>query len=141
MPAPRTAFCRLYIDVGQGPTYFGLYAMTEIPDNPMLQSQFGDDSGNLYKPESNWVTFNQDDFDKESNKDAADFSDVQAAIAALHAGSIRCCRLASGAGGGVQRRRVPPMACRQHGHRELGHLRAHGPTTTTSTPIPLMRVA
>ena len=51
VPAPHTAFYRLYIDVGQGPTYFGLYAMTEIPDNPMLQSQFGDDSGNLYKPD------------------------------------------------------------------------------------------
>jgi hypothetical protein len=85
VPAPRTAFYRVYIDVGDGPTYFGLYAMTEIPDNPMLQAWFGDDSGNLYKPESNWVTFNQDNFDKESNKDAADWSDVEAAIAALHA--------------------------------------------------------
>ena len=47
--APRTAFYRLYIDHGDGPTYFGLYAMTEIPDNPMLTSQFGDDSGNLYE--------------------------------------------------------------------------------------------
>jgi spore coat protein CotH len=85
VPAPRTAFYRLYIDYGQGSTYFGLYAMAEIPDSPMLAIQFGDDSGNLYKPTSNWATFNADDFDKESNKDDADWSDVQAAIAALHA--------------------------------------------------------
>ena len=59
--------------------------MTEIPDNPMFQTQFGDDNGNLYKPTSNWVTFNQDDFEKQSNKDEADWSDIEAAIAALHA--------------------------------------------------------
>lgn len=85
VPAPHTAFCRLYIDHGDGPTYFGLYALTEIPGDPMLETRFGDDSGNLYKPTSNWVTFNEEDFDKETNEDEADFSDVQAAIAALHA--------------------------------------------------------
>ena len=85
VPAPRTAFCRLYIDYGQGPIYFGLYALTEIPDQPMLEAQFGDDSGNLYKPTSTWASFDESDFDKETNKDEADFSDVQAAIAALNA--------------------------------------------------------
>ncbi len=85
VPAPRTAFYRVYIDFGEGSTYFGLYTMTEIPDDPMLDAQFGDDSGNLYKPTSNWVSFNEDDFDKETNQDEEDWSDVQAAIAALHA--------------------------------------------------------
>jgi spore coat protein H len=85
VPAPRTAFYRLYIDFGEGSQYFGLYAMTEIPDKPMLESQFGDDGGNLYKPTSTWASFNEDDFDKQTNKNAADWSDVQAAIAALHA--------------------------------------------------------
>jgi spore coat protein H len=85
VPAPYTAFCRLYIDFGQGPTYFGLYTITEIPDDPMFERQFGDTSGNLYKPTSNWVSFSQDDFEKQSNEDEADWSDVEAAIAALHA--------------------------------------------------------
>jgi len=51
----------------------------------MLEAQFGDDSGNLYKPTSNWVSFNEADFDKETNQGEEDFSDVEAAIAALHA--------------------------------------------------------
>jgi spore coat protein CotH len=59
--------------------------MTEIPDNPMLEIQFGDDNGNLYKPTSNWVSFNQDDFEKQSNEDEADWSDVEAAVVALNA--------------------------------------------------------
>ncbi len=85
VPAPRTAFYRLYIDFGEGATYFGLYTMTEIPDQPMFETQMGGDGGNLYKPTSNWVSFNEDDFEKQSNEDEADWSDVQAAITALHA--------------------------------------------------------
>ena len=85
VPAPHTAFYRVYVDFGEGPIYFGLYTMTEIPDGPMLEAQFGDDSGNLYKPTSSWVVFAEEDFDKESNSDEADYTDVQSAIAALHA--------------------------------------------------------
>ena len=87
VPAPRTAFYRVYVDVGEGPTYFGLYTMTEIPDDPMLDAQFGNDDGNLYKPESTWASFDEADFDKETNEDEADYSDVQAAITALHSDS------------------------------------------------------
>ena len=85
VPAPRTAFYRVYIDFGEGATYFGLYTMTEVPDDPMLLDQFGNDDGNLYKPTSNWVTFDEDGFDKETNQDDEDWSDVEAAIDALHA--------------------------------------------------------
>lgn len=85
VPAPHTAFYRLYIDYGEGARYFGLYTITEIPDQPMFDSQMGGDGGNLYKPTSNWVSFNEDNFEKQSNEDEADWSDVQAAITALHA--------------------------------------------------------
>ncbi len=88
LPAPRTAFYRLYVDAGEGPTYFGLYTMTEVPDDPMLLAQFGDDGGNLYKPSgagADWTAFHEDSFDKESNEDEADWSDVQNAMEALHA--------------------------------------------------------
>ncbi len=85
VPAPRTTFYRIYVDFGEGATYFGLYTMTELPDEPMLEAQFGDAGGNLYKPTSNWVSFNQEDFDKETNQEEEDWSDVEAAIAALHA--------------------------------------------------------
>ncbi|MBF0101627.1 MAG: CotH kinase family protein [Desulfobacterales bacterium] len=85
VPAPRTAFYRVFIDYGQGPVYFGLYTMVEIPDEPMLKTQFQKKSGNLYKPTSNFVTFTEDQFDKETNEDEADFSDVISVFTALHA--------------------------------------------------------
>lgn len=88
VPAPRTAFYRVYVDFGEGATYFGLYTVTEVPDGPMLATQFGDDGGNLYKPVgsgASWVSFDEESFPKETNKSAADWSDVEAAIAALHA--------------------------------------------------------
>jgi spore coat protein H len=47
VPAPRRAFIRIYIDVGEGPLYFGLYTMAEVPDDPMFTSQLGGIGGNL----------------------------------------------------------------------------------------------
>ncbi len=88
VPAPRTAFYRLFVDHGDGPTYFGLYTMVEIPSTPMLETQFGGDWGNLYKPDgtgATFATYNEASFDKETNEDEADFSDVAALYDALHA--------------------------------------------------------
>lgn len=87
-PAPRTAFYRLYVDHGEGPIYFGLYTMVEIPSEPMLESQFSQSGGNLYKPEGDGATFATYDkasFDKETNEDDADYSDIEALYEALHA--------------------------------------------------------
>lgn len=87
VPAPRTAFYRLYIDYGEGSKYFGLYTMVEIPDDPMLEQQFVDPDGNLYKPEGSGATFatyDETSFDKETNEDEEDFSDVSALYNALH---------------------------------------------------------
>ena len=89
VPAPRTAFYRVYIDHGDGPVYFGLYTMAEIPSTPMLETQFSGDEGNLYKPEGAGATFDTYDeasFDKETNEGEADFSDVASLYDALHAG-------------------------------------------------------
>ena len=87
VPSPRTAFYRLYLDFGDGPVYFGLYTMTEVPADPMLETQFSDDDGNLYKPEGSgatWTAFDEESFPKQTNEDEEDWSDVQAAIDALH---------------------------------------------------------
>lgn len=88
VPAAQTAFYRVYIDYGDGPVYFGLYTMVEDPDGPMLDAQFNDGSGNLYKPDgtgANFVTFDTESFVKKTNEDAADWTDVIAMFDALHA--------------------------------------------------------
>jgi hypothetical protein len=89
IPAARAAFYRVYVDTGSGPEYWGLYTMVEDPaDGAMLDAQFGSRSGNLYKPEgsgADWSAFDPAGFDKKTNEEAADFSDVRAAIEALHA--------------------------------------------------------
>ncbi len=85
LPAPSTAFSRVYVDHGEGPTYFGLYVMTEVPDDPFLQTRFGNDDGNLYKPLSDWTSFDEWAFDKETNQKEENWSDVEGAVAALHA--------------------------------------------------------
>ncbi|MBN1654532.1 MAG: CotH kinase family protein [Deltaproteobacteria bacterium] len=50
VPAPRGTFARVYLDFGEGSVYIGLYAMIEDPSNRMLDNQFQDDRGKLYKP-------------------------------------------------------------------------------------------
>ncbi len=88
VPTARTGFARVYLDVsGQGLTFMGLYTMVEDPTDAMLQSQFGDGSGNLYKPErvgAKLKTFVKEDMLKKSNSRAGDWSDVMAFIQALN---------------------------------------------------------
>ena len=90
IPAAQTAFYRVYVDYGEGPIYFGLYTMLESVDDTVIETQFEDDSGNLYKPAGTganlaYGSFDPDTFDKETNADAADWSDILALYDALHA--------------------------------------------------------
>lgn len=85
IPAAQTAFYKVTIDFGEGPKYCGVYTMVEVVDDTMVENQFGEDKGNIYKPESNFVTFNQAQFEKKNNKTEADYSDVRAFITALNA--------------------------------------------------------
>lgn len=85
----HTAFYTLYVDHGNGPEYFGLYTLVEEVDGEVIDTQFSSDNGNLYKPEdagADFVegTFNEDGFEKKTNEDDADWSDIQALFAALH---------------------------------------------------------
>jgi spore coat protein H len=84
----RCAFYRVYVDVGGGPVYWGLYTMIEDPSDQMIEAQFADKSGNLYKPDgpgADWTSFQMEAFEKKSNEVTSDYSDVMAAISALHA--------------------------------------------------------
>ncbi len=92
VPAPYTAFYRLYVDYGEGPVYFGLYTMVEAIEDTVIETQFEDDSGNLYKPEGNGAsfaegTFDKGSFEKKTNEDEADYSDVEALYTILNSDS------------------------------------------------------
>ncbi|MDO1450565.1 CotH kinase family protein [Rhodocytophaga aerolata] len=84
IPAAQTSFYKVYIYFGEGLKYCGVYTLVEVIDDTMVKSQFGEESGNIYKPESTFQSFNQEQFEKKNNKEANDYSDVQAAITALN---------------------------------------------------------
>ncbi len=76
------------MDYGEGPTYFGLYTMVEIIDDTVIETQFEDDSGNVYKPSGNGASFaagsfSEASFDKETNQDEADYSDILSIVRCL----------------------------------------------------------
>ncbi|MBG0786277.1 MAG: CotH kinase family protein [Anaerolineaceae bacterium] len=89
VPSAHTAFYEVYVDYGEGPVYFGLYTMVEMVEDTVISQQFESDEGNLYKPEGTGATFaegtfNEASFDKETNQDADDYSDIEALFAVLH---------------------------------------------------------
>jgi len=88
--AAHTAFYEVYVDTGDGLEYFGLYTIVEMVEDTVIEEQFSDDSGNLYKPSGTGATFadgsfNERSFDKETNQEEGDYSDIQALFDALHA--------------------------------------------------------
>ena len=90
IPSAQTAFYAVYVDYGEGPVYFGLYTAVEVIDDTVIETQFDDDSGNVYKPSGDGASFAEGAFsevvfDKETNKDEADYSDILAVFDALHA--------------------------------------------------------
>lgn len=86
IPCSQTAFYKVYIDFGTGLKYCGVYTLVEVVDDTMVQNQFGDKRGNIYKPESNFQSFVAGQFGKKNNETENDFSDVQSTIAALNSG-------------------------------------------------------
>lgn len=89
VPVSHTAFYALYVDHGNGPEYFGLYTLVEEIDDTVIDTQFSSDDGNLYKPEDGSAsfvegTFSSADFEKKTNEDDEDWSDISALFSALH---------------------------------------------------------
>ena len=85
----HAAYYTLYVDHGDGPEYFGLYTLVEEIDNTVIKTQFADDSGNVYKPDGTGAsfaegTFDPDEFEKKTNEDEADWSDITDLFGALH---------------------------------------------------------
>lgn len=89
LPVSHTAFYTLYVDHGNGPEYFGLYTLVEEVDGEVLETQFASDDGNLYKPEDSGASFidgsfGEEYFEKKTNEDEQDWSDILALFDALH---------------------------------------------------------
>jgi len=88
VPAPTSTYIRLYVTIGSAqPAYFGLYTMDEMPDVPLLETWFGNHSGNLYKPDGDgarFVTYDESSFEEKNNDDNSN-ADIQALFTALHA--------------------------------------------------------
>lgn len=82
--APYSVPTRLLLDRGDGVALdVGVYEMLEIPDSPILNRHFANDSGNLYKPSSKLDKFVELEWADEDLE--TDFSDVKALIAAINA--------------------------------------------------------
>ncbi len=91
VPAAQTAFYAVYVDSGNGQGFqsWGFYTAVELPDDTLIESQFADDDGNMYKPSGGGATFaagsfTEASFPKRTNRDT-DFADVLAVFEALHA--------------------------------------------------------
>jgi spore coat protein H len=83
LTSAHTAFCVIYLDHGNGPEYLGVYTLVEEVDDTVLKDQFGNEDGNLYKPEGKAATFSYGTFKplemgKKNNEEENDFSDVRA---------------------------------------------------------------
>lgn len=89
LASPKAAFCVVYVDHGSGPVYFGVYTLVEEVDDTVLESQFGNSGGNLYKPDGAAASFaagsyNELQMEKKNNEDLADYSDVYALYEAIN---------------------------------------------------------
>jgi spore coat protein CotH len=87
--AAETAFYAVSIDYGEGPIYLGLYTAVEVVDDTVIETQFSDGSGNVYKPKGNGASFaagsfTETSFDKETNQEEENYNDILALYEILH---------------------------------------------------------
>jgi spore coat protein H len=87
VPTFYASFVEVSLDTGDGPRLLGVYAMSEVPDNPLLEREFGSDEGNFYKADgrgAHFVTFEEESFHRQNN-DSAPMTELENFISALHA--------------------------------------------------------
>jgi len=78
----ETTFCVVYVDNGSGSQYYGVYTIVEEVDDTVLETQFTDGEGNLYKPDGDAASFANNTYDKgemekKTNEDEGDYTDVK----------------------------------------------------------------
>lgn len=89
LASSHAALYTVYVDHGDGPQYFGVYTLVEEVDDTVIDTQFDDNDGNLYKPDGDAAsfasgTYNEDEYVKKTNEDEADFSDVESLLAIIN---------------------------------------------------------
>lgn len=89
--AAETAFYEVILDYGEGAQSLGLYTVIEVIDDTVIETAYGDDDGNIYEGDGSGVSLAENTFDliadsfqKENNKDEADWSDIEALYNVLH---------------------------------------------------------
>ena len=94
VPAAKGAYAAVTLDWGgeDGPVYMGLYTIIEDPADEMLDDQFGEDAGNMYKPWSDparLIEASDADvetyFEPQRNELTTDWDDVKLLIERLNA--------------------------------------------------------
>lgn len=83
LASSQTAFCVVYLDNGSGPQYYGVYTLVEEVDDTVIETQFAQSNGNLYKPDGTAASFasgsyNTSQMELKTNEDSANYSDVKA---------------------------------------------------------------
>ncbi|NOU61923.1 CotH kinase family protein [Marinifilum caeruleilacunae] len=83
LASANTAFCVVYVDKGSGSQYYGVYTLVEEVDDTVIETQFSEGTGNLYKPDGDAASFAQNTYDegemeKKTNEEEGDYSDVRA---------------------------------------------------------------
>ncbi len=87
VPVTAVTPAAIYVDVGEGPVYWGLYVASETPCSTLLTSRFGSDDGNCYKADGYAADLTELDdisFSNQSNA-STDQSDLAALVDALAA--------------------------------------------------------
>jgi spore coat protein H len=82
--ACKIAYYKVNIDFGKGVQNCGIYQAIEIVEEHLVENQTNTKPGNVYKPESSFQTFLTTQFEKQNNKELANYDDVKAFVTALN---------------------------------------------------------
>lgn len=82
--ACKVAYYKVFINFGYGLNYCGIYQAIETVEEHMVEAQTGRKVGNVYKPESTLQQFLTNQFEKQNNQTAADYTDVKQLITLLN---------------------------------------------------------
>jgi spore coat protein CotH len=88
---PKTAFYEVVVDYGEGPVSLGLYTAVEVVDDTVIERYFANSNGNIYEGDgvaASLAAGTKDQiktsFQKENNRAAANWSDIQRLYDVLH---------------------------------------------------------